>query len=353
MANGYLFELPDFETGDDESMAGLVRRLRRIEKHLYTLNEQLRYSLYNLDEDNLTEAYQTRMEQTMGELYAKFEVTAGQIQSTVGELNGTMTQISQTVDSISFDVYDQQGHVASEIALGIGSISLTAEDIRIQGNVTLSDLFQSGTTVISGDHIDTGSISLDDLVINDNTYIYAQGGDLHLYGSSNSSEVYIGNPSGWVYLDGGASIYGRAYIHGQLNMMGENVHNVAQLQAYSGLFDGWCYAPDWTEGSDRRIKHDIQALGEEEMTALAEALEPVRYRLNSDQEDKLRYGFIAQDVQAALQQLGLDEGDSPLYRLAPGRDEMGISYPDLIAPLWAAVQGLLRRVKELEAKLNG
>ena len=349
IANGYLFELPDFEGQDDGSNEALLRRLKRVEKYLYSLNEQLRYSMYNLDEDNLSDAYNTRMQQTLGDLYAEFEVTATQIQATVGELEGSMTQITQTMDSIRFDVYNENGYIASQIRLGIDGISLTAEDIIITGKTTLASLFSPGTTVISGDHIDTGSISLDELLVGDSGALYMLGGDLYLYGSKSTSDVYICNPSGWAYVNGGMSVYNDLIVHGQITMHGGgNIANVGQLSAYSGIFEGWCYAPDWTQGSDERIKHDISTLDGEAMAAFVEALRPVRYRLNSDAEDKQRYGFIAQEVRAALAALGLDEGDSPIYREMDG--QLGLSYTDLIAPLWAAVQQLMARVKALEEK---
>lgn len=349
VANGYLFELPDFEGQDDGSNEALLRRLKRVEKYLYSLNEQLRYSMYNLDEDNLSESYQTRMQQTLGEMYAAFEVSATQIQATVGELEGSMTQITQTMDSIRFDVYNDEGYVASQIRLGIDGISLTAEDIVITGRTTLASLFSPGTTVISGDHIDTGSISLDELLIGDSSYVYVSGGDLHLYGSRTDADVYIGNPTSWIYINGGMSVYDDLIVHGQITMHGSgNIADVGQLAAYSGIFEGWCYAPDWTQGSDERIKHDIADLDGETMAAFVEMLRPVQYRLDSDEADKQRYGFIAQEVRAALAALGLDEGDSPIYREMDG--QLGLSYTDLIAPLLSAVQQLMARVRALEEK---
>lgn len=394
MANGYLFELPDFETEDGNSNEAVQQRLRRLEKYLYNLNEQLRYSMYNLDDDNLSENYRNKLEAQNAEFYAKLEVTAGEINSTVSALDGrmsevsqtvdgiqstvtglggnmsqitqrvdgiqstvtgitgNMSQISQTVDNISFDVYNSSGSVASQIQAGINGIKLTADNITIRGTTKLSSIFKSGTTIIDGGHIDTGSISLDELLVGDSSYMYMSGRDLYLYGSRSGDGIYIGNPSTWVYIDNGMSVYDDLIVHGQITMNNSgNIADVGQLHAYSGIFDGWCYAPKWEEPSDRDLKHDISTLDAEQMASFIKALEPVSYRLNGDKENQTRLGFVAQEVKASLESLGLDEGNGPIYHLRDGVYSM--SYTDLIAPLTAVVQGLTKRIEALEARING
>lgn len=333
MANGYLFELPEWEGSEDDSNAALLSRMKRLEKYLYSLNEQLRYSMYNIDEDNLSPAFQQSLSASIGDMTTELKVELGLIQSTVAEIEGGMTQITQTMDEISFDVYDEDGHVAAEIELGLDGIELAADQIKIKGNVFLSDIFETGTTTISGDHIDTGSIRLSKLYVDgggNEAYIGHDSGGTYIFDPNPSATITIGNPSGEVWIGGDLT--------------------AGDIEASSGYFESWCYSPDWTEGSDERIKHDIETLDGEKMASLVAALRPVRYRLNEDEDDKLRYGFVAQEVRAALEAVGEDEGDSPVYRLHRGL--YGLNYTDLIAPLVSVIHSLTERVEELEAKLQ-
>ena len=306
--------------------------MKRLEKYLYSLNEQLRYSMYNIDEDNFSPRYQQSLSASIGDMTTELKVELGQIQSTVAEMEGSMTQITQTMDEISFDVYDEDGHVAAEIELGLDGIELSADQIKISGSVFLNDIFETGTTTISGDHIDTGSIRLSKLYVDENgseAFIGTGSGGTYIYGPEEDDVINIGNPSSDIHIWGDLT--------------------AGEIEAVSGYFESWCYSPDWTEGSDKRLKHDIETLDAAKMEELVTGLRPVRYRLNDDEEDKLRYGFVAQEVKATLEAVGEDEGDSPVYRLHRGL--YGLNYTDLIAPMVSVLQSMLVRMGELEARV--
>lgn len=274
-------------------------------------------------------------------------VTIDEFSSTIKDMEGNYSSITQTIDQISFDVYDANGDVSARISAevkdGISSISLTADDIKIQGTTTLSSLFTSGTTTIDGSKITTGTVSASFLTLGDedSAFIYTAGGDLVLHPSSEEDgEIDIGTPGG-----GDTNVLS-TYLRCNRLTATHNIVTSRQIAAYSGIFEGWCYAPDWTEGSDARIKHDIHTLDSFSMKNFLMSLNPVRYRMNDDPDDKLRYGFVAQEVQKALAEHGLDEGDSPIYRIHDGR--YGVSYNDLIAPIVSVLQDLNNRVIELE-----
>lgn len=273
--------------------------------------------------------------------------TVDEFSSTIKDMEGNYSSITQTIDKISFDVYDASGVVSAKISAevedGISSISLTADDIKIKGTTTLSSLFTSGTTTIDGSKITTGTVSASFLTLSDedSAFIYTAGGDLVLHPSSEGDgEIDIGTPGG-----GDTNVLS-TYLRCNRLTATHNIVTDRQISAYSGIFEGWCYAPDWTEGSDARIKHDIHTLDSFSMKNFLMSLNPVRYRMNDDPDDKLRYGFVAQEVQKALAEYGLDEGDSPVYRIHDGR--YGVSYNDLIAPIVSVLQDLNSRVLELE-----
>lgn len=294
--------------------------------------------------------------------------TVDEFSSTIKDMKGNYSSITQTIDKISFDVYNAGGAVSAkisaEVEAGISSIDLSANRIKIQGTTTLSDIFSPGTTTISGDHIDTGSIKLTEVYFKGSTtsYLYTDGGDIIMYPGAGGGDIYMGNPSSTVYSEGDLEVSGRFDADGLAKVWGEfyvvdyaefsdNVSVSGQLSAdhvwaNSGEFEDWCWSPDWTNGSDERIKHDITTLETGAMKAFVLSLRPVSYRMNKDTDGKLRYGFIAQEVKATLEDAGLDEDGSPVYRYHNG--EYGLTYNDLIAPIVSVLQDLNSRVLELE-----
>jgi hypothetical protein len=88
--------------------------------------------------------------------------------------------------------------------------------------------------------------------------------------------------------------------------------------------------------SDIRLKEDIMELGPE----AAKQLIPVRFRYKGD--DKLHYGFIAQDVQRIIPDV-VQESENGYLTL---------TYHELIAPLYALVQEQEDRISRLEARIE-
>lgn len=87
-------------------------------------------------------------------LESKITQTADSITSTVtDQINQTKSEIKQTTDSISLQV-DSQGELMAQLRLDVDGIAL-------RGYVTFTDLAGSGTTVINGSNITTGTISAD------------------------------------------------------------------------------------------------------------------------------------------------------------------------------------------------
>lgn len=294
--------------------------------------------------------------------------TIDEFSSTISDLEGNYSKITQTINQISFDVYDAEGDVSARIAAevedGISSIELSADQIKIQGTTTLSDIFTAGTTTISGDHIDTGSIKLTEVYFKGSTtaYLYSDGGDIIMYPGAAGGDIFLGNPTSTVYTEGDLEVNGRFDADGLAKVWGEfyvvdyaefsdNVSVGEELSADSifantGYFEDWCWAPDWTNGSDRDLKHDIADVERQRMVDFVVGLRPVKYRLNSDDLDRVRYGFIAQEVQETLQLVGEDEGIAPIYRIMEGL--YGLNYTEFIAPMVSMMQEMWQRITRLE-----
>ena len=88
--------------------------------------------------------------------------------------------------------------------------------------------------------------------------------------------------------------------------------------------------------SDIRLKEDITMID----PAIAKHLMPVQFRFKGD--DKLHYGFIAQDVQKVIPDVVDESTDGYLT----------LTYHELIAPLYALVQEQENRINQLEIRLR-
>lgn len=101
-------------------------------------------------------------------------------------------------------------------------------------------------------------------------------------------------------------------------------------------------APDVS--SDARLKKNIEDLD----GSLIYRLRPRKFRMR-DGDGKLRFGLIAQEVKAALDELGIEGAD--LYG-DENPDSLSLVYEELIAPLIAAVQEQKSRIDDLESRLS-
>lgn len=100
------------------------------------------------------ESIELRVTNEVAGLESKITQTADSITSTVmDEINDTKSEIKQTTDSISLQVQNQ-GDLVAQLVLDVDGISA-------RGYVTFTDLAGSGTTVINGDNITTGTINVD------------------------------------------------------------------------------------------------------------------------------------------------------------------------------------------------
>lgn len=100
------------------------------------------------------EQISSRVTNEVAGLESKITQTADSITSTVtDEINQAKSEIKQTTDSISLEVQNQ-GDLVAQLVLDVDGISA-------RGYVTFTDLAGSGTTIINGSNITTGTISAD------------------------------------------------------------------------------------------------------------------------------------------------------------------------------------------------
>lgn len=185
-----------------------------ITNYLYMLLEQLRYSMANLGRENfndtefdnianiITEPVYVQLESVEGDV-ASLQITAESLTSRITDAEGNISVLQQTSNSLLIRVSDAEGNIASlqltaqslssritdaegnissltqtvnsitlsvtngetssTIRLLMNGIIMSSKTIQFSGMVTFSDLEGSGTTVINGDNIQTGTISAIDI----------------------------------------------------------------------------------------------------------------------------------------------------------------------------------------------
>ena len=327
------------------------------------------------------------------------EETQDMINSAIEGQDGKFSQINQTIDQIELRVGNAEGDISSLTVQAnqivsrvednednISEVSQTADKINwvVQSGTSASNftLTSHMASLVSDEvHIVTDDLQISSISYGRSCHVTCGSGGVSIY--PGNGDVEIGNPAGTIYLNSGRAYTGTLYPDGSPNAISGRGNAVftGQLNANSGLFDDWCYAPSWENGSDEAIKRDIIALDAGKSKALILGLNPVSYYYKQGQsgaamtvnavmpmsraavsaalvpEEKLHFGFVAQEVQVGLTAAGYTEGN-PLVssrQLTPDGDAvLTLNYTDLIAPLVKVVQDLAARVEALEgSKDNG
>lgn len=112
--------------------------------------------------------------------------------------------------------------------------------------------------------------------------------------------------------------------------------------------------------SDRQKKNTI-SYDLERYSALFDKLRPVSYKLNTNQSNRTHIGFISQDVEQSLEDVGISSQDFAGFIKSHRRDEEGnvvdgkydyaLRYEEFIALNTMEIQKLKARVAALEEKL--
>ncbi|WP_346878755.1 MULTISPECIES: phage tail spike protein [unclassified Clostridium] len=291
----------------------------------------------------------------------------------------TDTAIVSTVRSSTYYKNDLGAKVSSnEIISCINqtaeSIKISASKINLTGYVTMTNLSTAGQTTIDGGNIKTNTISLERLKSATNNPIIRLFGKCsldatakdelgvgsavrlkwdasnYLYISSNKTDIYQGgiskytfNPAGLTVTDadviinsgflviGGKKNRGWGFSSGNnywFGLSGDDVYvrmyndavnvlnGVSYLGSPSGRFIKLYSTQAADVSSDRRKKNNILAY-DEKIETFYENLKPISYELINGHSGRKHYGFIAQDVEDAMDVAGLDYKDMALLQKAP------------------------------------
>ena len=378
--------------------------------YLFVLLEQLRYTLFNLDGSNINQNALSEFIKNISEpIYAKIadtdknvneisitakgldarlsnaegditqlDTTAKGLQASVSNLNGSVTNLTADVNGIratvrtkidatqAQSIFDQS---ATGFTLGAtsgkngtifklnyngvqvastGSIDLCVDAVNIYGTLTATKLRGGSISVVDDDDNECGTIQT----------TYASSSDYKLDISSSAMELFAEDgslfiASGWdrsnkyhasIEVDGNSE---EVQIKGDVIPNADDVYNLGSPNfVWSAIY---CSTNELS-GSDRNIKNSIESLPEK-YVRMFELVEPKRYKLNNGTSGRYHTGFIAQEVEAAMQKCGISSQEFAGWAAAKrkdGSETYFLRYSEFIPVLWAKVREQEERLKRLE-----
>ena len=428
-------------------------QIEGIYDYLFVLLEQLRYTLFNLDDSNVNPNAMSDFIKNIREpIYAKIEdtnknvnelsITAEGLAARIGDAEGDITQLSARADGLAAEIRNAKGDITSlgaradglaaeiknakgditqlgatadglsaRISSNEGSITNLTADVngirtQVSGKIgtseaqTLIDQSLNGITLAatSGETgtvfnlmydgavlASTGSVDLYVDAVNVYGTLTAerlQGGSIRIldddgnrcgtiystYASSadtkieiDSDAIELGGDDGSVFIGSRWDRSTKAYyasieVDGysqEVQIKGDVIPNADatySLGSRNFVWDAIYCSTDTLNGSDRNIKNSIEALPEK-YVRMFDIVEPRRYKLNSGTSGRFHTGFIAQEVEAAMQECGIDSQEFAGWAAAKredGSETYFLRYSEFIPILWAKVREQEKRLKRLE-----
>ena len=102
--------------------------------------------------------------------------------------------------------------------------------------------------------------------------------------------------------------------------------------------------------SDANEKSNINELKKDDMAKLINALRPVEYKFNG--RTRNHYGLIAQEVESAVESLGIDKNLFAPWIKDDETKLQGLRYSEFLAPMLCVIQKLLTQMTEVRTLLD-
>lgn len=410
MGNYGGIQLPSITEGKMDS----EKERRQILNYLALLDEKLRYMFQNIDiEENLSEdakalffQYGKDIQNVIKDSEGNFSMlrqTLNEISTIVADNKGNISLVQQTADRLATRISNAEGDISAveqtadkiEWIVGSGTSAsnfqltsrmakLVAAEVDITGFVTFTDLERKGRTEINGGNITTGTIDADSVTLGSSYggFECASGNDGK---STTTGAKMYGSDADNYFIATGRGVrmtYGEEYAvyctSNGVTLAGDydfraatNLYCMTSGGASLGTsryhWDTVFADTGEINTSDKRQKNSI-GYDMESYEDFFRRLKPTGYRMNNGRSGRFHIGFIAQDVEEALEAAGLESTDfagfikSPIYEgeLPNGEaDEStpicdygyALRYQEFIALNTHMIQGLLARVEELERRV--
>ena len=255
---------------------------------------------------------------------------------TFGDLNSSLQDNIDGAYTAASNAEDTANRVSNRVSAWTypGSTQIDGSSI-MTGTVTASTIRGGTVQLLSSSDSVSGSLSLSPAT----TSVYAI--DL----TSNAAMRLVAS-SGLLYLEGNPRVaVSCSTFHpmGAAPDLGSPSYGMWQeVFAYTGEINT----------SDANLKYDIEALPDSYVTML-DNITPVRYKMRNGTWGRYHVGFIAQDVEQAMQAAGITDMDFAGW--CQDVDEAGeniylLRYQEFIALLWAKIRQLESRLPAEETK---
>ncbi len=279
--------------------------------------------------------------------------------------------LGDTLQKLLIDLHN--GSVGNMLPLSGGTMSNNAI-IYMNGNGTLISLsYENYLTQITSNRIDLQD-SFNRLMFYSKVTGEASGCGIEAYDKSNGIKGVIRFYNGNIYCEP----HDRFEITLQDNKLLSYTFDGTALWAFSNTLDlgkstyKWrnIYATNGTiQTSDRTQKKDINSLETQKAQEFINGLNPVSYKMLDGTSGRTHYGFIAQDVEELIIQLGMDSKDfagfikspkkiikyedengkkleNPIEEVLEGEYDYALRYDEFIAPLIKVVQEQQKMIEE-------
>lgn len=226
---------------------------------------------------------------------------------------------------------------------------------------------------INGTKLDIDGITLDKLTAKYGSTNYTLTLSVKNPGSSSQYEeltpslnnkFQIGNSSYKLLAAYATTFYGNidgALLDGSYNMDFDSSHNLipsttnvmslgTSSKQYKNVYGQNLYVNGTAVSSDKRRKEEIEPL-DERHAEFFKNLKPVSYKFKDGTSGRRHTGFIAQEVEEAVEESGLTGKDMAVV-VKDQDDNYYLRYEEIIAVQTKIIQDLMARVETLEARVN-
>lgn len=351
------FDLPDIGNSNLDSAA----ERRQILEYLFQLTKQLRYTLNNLGEENLSDELNSTIQEASR--------SAVSVERIIRNVEGSVSKIQQTANSIKLEVATKVGEneIISKINQTSESILIQANRLNLSGYVTINSLKAGGTTTIDGGRITTGKVAAERIDV-DNLWVK------HLNGAngtfSGSLSAATGTFSGSLKAASGTFTELTA-SNGAVKFTGNNINICGVEIGYVSNYSQVCVVPPshqtgnvgtgslawdqcvaknlYSSGggvnsySMRKLKKNI--LNYPYDPTAVDRLQPVTYIMRNDDTNTIRLGLIADDVREVEPLLVSSFQDESM----PG-SVLTLDYSRVSVLLINEIKALRKRVSSLEGR---
>lgn len=354
---------------------------KQILNYLAMLDDKLRYMFQNIDiEENLSEESKEmflEMGQEIKNLVQDADGKFSMLTQTVDGINllvsdpeKGLSAISQKADSISSTVANLSGQVSSvtqtadKLTSRVSSVEDDVEDaysLAEQASDHFSWIVESGTSASRMTLTDEFlEIVGESVVIDANMLLY---GEMTVYRTDALSSVggYIGYATGDDQINASTNGIAVSASDGDHYFIATNsgVRMTAEDNAIVVMDNQISATEEISISSDRRVKDGI-GYDMEKYEEFFSRLKPSHYKYTFGNSGRDHIGFIAQDVEEAINESGITtQNFAGLVQLSEESklignyaDQYYLRYDNFIALNTHMIQKLMARVSELESKLE-